>query len=215
MKVVPVTTVVDTAEDFPDYAFFEVSYSTRPGPPPHGGTSQSTTLHFFIPNSVIKASGSRRAGGALYAVPRAVAEKMPGWKDLAADAAKQSPPKHVSIPTGEEAWLQLARSVVKGEVPGATAIRFGGSAQVPESDSRNVIVETYRITRTAGGVAFVAPATGGLDQRGDCGNSDSGAVSVLGSSLPWRWVAAGGMGALALVLGGVWLVWWLARRANA
>src|SRR3954463_13321328 len=83
--VVPVTTVIEAIEGYPDYAFFEVSWSSRPGPPPHGGTSRSVTLHFFAKDTSIKATGERRSGGTMYGVPRSVAEKIPGWKGFADD----------------------------------------------------------------------------------------------------------------------------------
>lgn len=193
-KDVLVTTIVEATEAFPDYAFFEVSFSSRPGPPPHGGSSTSTTYHFFVPGTTIKATGDRRHGGGLYAVPKAVVEKNAGWKLFAGEATKQSPPKHLSISTFADVSA-LRHSVIKGEVPGGTSIRFGGSEQLPTSDPRTAISETYQIVRTSTGVAFVRPSdTPRVD--GDRGNDGSE------SAISWRWVVVGGVGSLALLLGG-------------
>ena len=203
-KSVPVTTVIRPAESYPDYAFFAVSYSSTPGPPPHGGTSVSVMLHFFVQGTTIKATGDRRSGGTLYAVPRAVAERNIHWKGFAADFAKQNPPKHMSIGTSDESCPALGRSVKKGEVPGATSIRFGGSEDVPTSDERTAIIEDYDIRRTTVGVAFAT----GYDAAhvGGAGEDDP----PLERSPPlWRWIAGGAMFA-AILLGGLWL----ARRSR-
>lgn len=202
-KSVPVTTVVEVADDFPDYAFFEVSYSSRPGPPPVGGTSVSATLHFFVPGTTVKATGDRRSGGSLYAVPRAVAEQNPHWKGFLKDFEKQTPPKQLSISASDEAWVQLARSVKKGEVRGALSIRFGGSEDVPTGDPRTEITETYRLARTPAGIAFVSPngAEAGSD-GGKCGNQGR----------PASLLAAGAAFSLALLLGGAWIAWRVSGR---
>ncbi|MBN9118084.1 MAG: hypothetical protein J0I06_02780 [Planctomycetes bacterium] len=175
-KAVPVTTIVEATEDFPDYAFFQVSFSSTPGPPPSGGSSTSITTHFFVPGATTEATGDRRSGGGLYAVPRTAVEGNPLWKGYVADAAKYSPGKHANISTSED-WSALARSVKKGEVPGGTSIRFGGCEPLPTSDERTVIVEKYRIVWTP------AAATG-----------------------MWRWLVVGAAAFGALTLGGRWLV---------
>ena len=38
-KSIPVTTIVEVPEDIPDYAFFETSFSSSPGPPPGGSSA--------------------------------------------------------------------------------------------------------------------------------------------------------------------------------
>jgi hypothetical protein len=202
-KSVPVTTVIEVADDFPDYAFFEVSYSSTPGPPPHGGTSVSPTLHFVVPGTTLKATGDRRSGGSLYAVPRAVAEANPHWRGFRRDFETQVPPKHLAISSSDGAWVRLAQSVKKGEVPGGLSIRFGGSEDLPTGDPRAEITETYRLARTPTGVAFIRPdgAEAGID-GGKCGNRGRSA-SLL---------AAGVAFSLALLLGGAWVAWRISRR---
>jgi hypothetical protein len=39
-KLVPVAAVVEVPDSFPDCAFFELSWSSAPGPPPHGDSSR-------------------------------------------------------------------------------------------------------------------------------------------------------------------------------
>jgi hypothetical protein len=39
-KFVPVAAVVEVPDSFPDRAFFELSWSSAPGPPPHGDSSR-------------------------------------------------------------------------------------------------------------------------------------------------------------------------------
>ena len=198
-KAVPVTTIVEATEAFPDYAFFAVSFSSSPGPPPSGGTSISPTLHFFVPGTTIKATGDRRSGGTLYAVPKSVAESNIHWKGFAADFAKQNPPKHMSISGSDESWAALGRSVQKGEVPGAVKIRFGGSEEVPLADPRTAITENYRIIRTPAGVAFVKP-----DEPAPGGRVE-GDRSAERSAFPWMWIVAGAAGFGSMLLGGLWL----------
>jgi hypothetical protein len=195
-----------------------VRYSPRRGPPPHGGSSRDVTLHFFVPGSVVHGRGDRRSGGTLYAVPRAAAERMSGWTGHAADAAKLGPPKHSTVSTSDDEWFKLAQAVRRGEVPGATSVRFGGSEEVPASDPRREVQEHYRIVRTPGGVAFVRPdAPGANGERVKCGNdgpSDTPGETLtkLGRSLPWGLIAAGGFASLAVLVGGAWLVWRLMRK---
>lgn len=214
-KTIPVTTVVEVTEDFPDFAFFAVSYSSSPGPPPSGGYSASPTLHFFVPGTTIKWTGDRRSGGSLYAIPRAEAEKNLFWKGHLKDFEKQNPRKHLSIGTSDEAWIERGQAVKKGEIPGAVSVRFGGREDVPTSDPRNAITETYRVVRTPGGVAFVKPEepplrpTGEPGERGECGNSGPE------PSIPWKWIVVGGLGSFGIVLGGVWLVLRFTNRGEA
>jgi hypothetical protein len=202
-KSVPVTTVVGVAEDFPDYAFFEVSYSSRPGPP-HGGTSVSTTLHFVVPGTTLQATGDRRSGGTLYAVPRAVVESAAQWKDFLAAFEKQPAPKHLAITTSDATWVQLAQAVRKGEIPGAASIRFGGSDDLPADDPRTEVTERYRVARTAEGVAFVR------EDRAE--PAEQGGPRRLEKVALWRWVAAGIATAVALGLAGVLIASRASRR---
>jgi hypothetical protein len=200
-KSVPVTTVVEAPEDLSDYAFFAVSYSSSPGPPPHGGTSVSVTLHFFVQGTTIKATGDRRSGGNLYAVPKTVVEKNIHWKGFAADFAKQNPPKQMSISTSDDSWAKLGQAVKKGEVPGAISIRFGGGEEIPTNDERTAVTETYRIVRTPAGVAFVKP-----DEPAPTGGRSEGDPSLTPGTFPWKWLVAGGAVFAAILLGGLWLV---------
>jgi hypothetical protein len=198
-KSVPVTTIVEATEDFSDYAFFEVAFSSSPGPPPHGGTSISTTIHFFVPGTVIKATGDRRSGGSLYAVPRTAVEGFPSWKDYVA-TANSNPSKSTRISTSES-WSDFARSVKRGEVPGATSLRFGGSEDLPTTDERTAITENYRIVRTPAGVAFVRPDEPADAAEAAVGNPEPASREVF----PWRWVVAGGAAFAAILLGGLWI----------
>ncbi|MCI0700489.1 MAG: hypothetical protein L0241_05350 [Planctomycetia bacterium] len=200
-KIIPVTTVVEVTDSFPDYAFFEISWSSTPGPPPHGGASRSVTLHFFVPGSSIKDTGARRSGSRLYAVPTSVAEKL-GWKGFAADAAKNSPTAHSTVSAGDEQWFELARSINAGEVPGAIAIPFGTTEEAPTNDTRTAITVEYRVVRTPAGVEFVRPDE--LTPTGTCGERAEGGNTESESTIPWRWIVAGGAASAALVLGGVW-----------
>lgn len=195
-KAVPVTTIVEATEDFPDYAFIETSFSSRPGPPPHGGSSRSISFHFFLPGTTIKASGDWRSGGRLFAVPRSVMEKYSSWKDYV-DAAKHNPGTHARISASDD-WFDLTRSVSKGEVPGATSIRFGGHEALPVADARTAITETYRIVRTPAGVAFVKPE--------DVGRTEGDPTLEQTATSPWMWVVAGGAAFGSILLGGLWLV---------
>jgi len=203
-KWVPVTTVVEATDSFPDYAFFETSWSSTPGQPPPGdkspsGTSRSVTLHFFVSGSSIEGTGARRSGSALYGVPASEAEKMPGWKEFAAEAAKKTPPASSTGSTSdEEKWFELARRVNAGKVPGAISIPLRKIEELPATDARNALTVQYRIARTPAGVAFVK--SGEPEPTGDPGNSEPE------SRIPWRWVAAGGGAFAALVLGVLWLV---------
>src|SRR5579883_335834 len=84
-KLVPVTTVVETVEDYPDYAFFEIRYHSSPGPPPHGdrpGRSHFTSLR--------RALRSRRP--ALRAVGE-LCMRFPVPPQSAFPAGTTSPPK--------------------------------------------------------------------------------------------------------------------------
>src|SRR5215210_1307740 len=72
-KIVPVTTVVEAGPDLDDYAFFETSWSSSPGPKGH--SSSDVTLPFFVPGTKVERTGDRRTGGTLYGVPRAKAEE--------------------------------------------------------------------------------------------------------------------------------------------
>lgn len=201
-KSVPVTTTVEATEDFPDYAFFETAYSSTPGPPPHGGNSSSVTLHFFVPGATIKRTGDRRSGGGLYAIPRTEAEKVAGWKGYAADAAKNYPQKHGTIPLPDtQLWFALGRSVSNREVPGAVSIRFGGSENLPINDERTAIAETYRIVRTPAGVAFVKPG-----EEAPAPRAVEGDPILDGRPFPWKWAVAGGAVFAAILLTGLWLV---------
>ena len=199
-KAVPVTTIVEATETFPDYAFFELSFSSTPGPPPHGGSSRSVDLHFFMPGHSIKGTGDWRSGGTLYAVPRAVAEGVPGWNGFATDAAKHRAYSRIS--TSDEKWFALGRSVQKGEIPGATSIRFGGNEQLPLNDERVTITENYRIVRTPAGVAFVKPDESAPAPDGRV----EGDPALAKPAFPWPLVLAGSAGAATLLLGGLWLV---------
>ncbi|MBM3982871.1 MAG: hypothetical protein FJ304_21895 [Planctomycetes bacterium] len=204
-KVVPVTTTVEVADDFPDFAFFATSFSSTPGPPPHGGSSRGVTLHFFVPGTTIKWSGDRRSGGRLYAVPRAEAERVPGWKQDAEQYAKQNPRKHATISTSDESWFALARAVTEGKVPSAVSVRFGGSEELAVSDARTAITEKVRVVRTPSGVAFVNPDDASPAARPREGDPALG-PGPAEPSFPWKWVVAGGAATLGLLLGGVWLI---------
>lgn len=204
LREVPVTTTVEATEAFSDYAFFEISYSSRPGPPPFGGSSRSVTLHFFAPGTSIKATGERRSGGTLYAVPRDAAARIPGWEGHAADAAKHNPPKHSTVSTSDEKWFELAQAVNQGEVPGASSVGFGTTQELPLTDPRDAIAVSYRIARTPTGVEFLRPGET---------ESATGDSPDARRPFPWQWVAAGGAAFGALVLGGVWLARREARRA--
>jgi hypothetical protein len=201
-KLVPVTTIVEATEMVTDYAFFEVSYSSTPGPPPHGGSSRSVTLHFFAAGTTIKATGARRSGGSLYAVPRTVAERFPAWSEFVAEAANRKPPAHATLSTSDTQWFALAQSVLDGEVAGGIAIPFGTTEELPVSDPREAITVNYRITRGSAGLAFVRPGERRL--LSFAGVDDPPAE--VRAPFPWKWVAAGGAGFAAILLGGLWLV---------
>jgi hypothetical protein len=215
-KGIPVTTIIEVTEDFPDYAFFETSYSSTPGPPPHGGSSSSVTFHFFVPGTTMKRTGDRRSGGGLYAMPRAEAEKIPGWKGYAADAAKHQPNKHATIGTSEtQQWFAIGRSIKNGEIPGAITTRFGGSENVPTDDPRTSITETFRVVRTPGGVAFVNPDDPAAKPDKHRVDGDVPASTESESSIPWKWIVVGAVGSFGLILGGVWLVMRFANRGGS
>jgi hypothetical protein len=200
-KVVPVTTVVEVTEDFPDFAFFAVTFSSTPGPPPYGGSSSSPTLHFFVPGTTIKWTGGRRSGGGLYAIPRAEAEKDLYWKGYLKRFEEQNPRKHTSIGTSDEVWVARAGAVAKGEIPGAVSTRFGGSEQLPVSDPREAITETFRVVRTPAGVAFVKP-----DAPPQDGRAEGDPALDPPAAFPWKWVAVGALASVGVILGGVWLI---------
>jgi|GEM_PF-5873635 len=196
-KLVPVTTVVETVEDYPDYAFFEIRYHSSPGPPPHGGQTRSVTLHFFAPGTSIQATGAARSGGTLYAVPRSTAERISGWHDLATKATKQIPMKHMAIPFSDARWMALAQAVNQGEVPGSSCLPFGTTAELPTTDPREAITVTYRIKRTSAGIEFLHPDETPQELR-RVKHRDI----EWDDALSWRWVMVGGLIAIALLLVG-------------
>lgn len=196
-KIVPVTTVVETAEDCPDYAFFEVSYSALPGGAPQGGRARTVTLHFFAPGTSIQATGTAHSGGVLYAIPRSNAERISGWQDFAVRTAKQIPMKHLAVPISDERWAVLAQAVNQGEVPGSSWLPFGTTAELPTNDPRETITVTYRIARTSAGIEFLHP-----DEMPQELRRVKHRDIEWEDELSWRWVVVGGLVAIALLLAG-------------
>jgi hypothetical protein len=213
-----VTTAVDALEDFPDYSFFEV---WEPGAGAPRGRTQAVTLHFIPAGTAAYSQPVATGSSTLYGVPRAVAERVPGWRAFAEVAARNRPPKHESQATSEEDWVALARKVKAGEVPGAISVPFATSERRPSADGQTILPH-HRVTRTPGGVAFVKvehPAAESTGGRGECGNSPERGNCGNGGPEPavsWAWAAAGAAattGALTIFVGVAWLAWHLGRRA--
>ncbi len=195
-KVIPVTTVVEATESFPDYAFFESGSRTyygspapptKEGPPPEppGWRTDSWATRVDVsPGQRVSRTGGRRDGATLFAIPKAAAAARPDANEL----------------------LRAARA---NKVPGSAFIPFGVTREIPTSDPRTEITVRYRVARTPAGVAFVdaddAVPPGDVLKCGNDGPEES-TYEVAGRAVPWRWVAAGGASSLALVLAGVWFV---------
>lgn len=201
-KLVPVTTIVEVSDAITDYAFFEIAYSSTPGPPPHGGSSRTVTLHYFVPGTTIRATGARHRGGRLYAVPLSVAEQFATWIDFATAAARRVPPQHVTLATSDDRWFVVAQSVHSGEAPGGVSIPFGTTQELPTSDPRDTITVNYRLSRGSAGIAFVRE--GEPDPNRRLGFPPDAAAQAPRSDppFPWRWV----VGFVAILLGGLCLV---------
>jgi hypothetical protein len=192
-KLVPVTTIVEVTEELPDFVFFTVSTSTYYGAPPgppgkddkgdkrdKGGwqTDTSVSVVTIAPGRPAKDTGARRSGSSLYAVPKAVADRN-------GDFAK------------------LAQEIRANKVPGAARIGFGTTQELPVSDSRTALTVHYYAARTPeGGIAFT-PLDGPGERRR---LADGGMVDDDDGTFPLGWVVAGGAGALALILAGLWLI---------
>jgi hypothetical protein len=220
---VPVIAVVDALEEFPDYAFFEVWESG----PEAAHPDRRVTLHFLAAGSAVYSAPITSGSSTFYGVPRAVAERVPGWRAFVDAAALNRPPKHESQTTTEEEWVVIARKVKTGEVPGAISIPFATTEKRLVTDGGGTFLIHQRTTRTPAGVSFVKvehPATDGSGVRGDCGNSDEngnngpreseGAGSERSkwpAPVVWALVGLGATGGLALLLGGVWLALRLSR----
>jgi hypothetical protein len=184
-------TIVKPDEDFPDYVFFD-GYGSD------AERSWSVTIHFFAPGTTVRRVASRtaRCEGMLYGVPRAEADNLPGWKE-AAEAAKLNPHKYLTVSVSGEEWLALGEAVRRGKIPGGISIPFGNWVRLLKSDERELVTQTYRIVRTPAGVAFVEVES---DTTGPRKNTR------------WGWIAVGGVGSAATLLGGLWLVRRGARR---
>src|SRR5262245_43950313 len=75
---VRVTTVVDALEDFSDYAFFEV-YESDPVPP-RNQPVRSVTMHYIPAASGAYSQPVPIGSSTFYGVPKAEAERIPGWR---------------------------------------------------------------------------------------------------------------------------------------
>ena len=193
-KRVPVTTVVEVTEAFPDYVFVEAGSSTYYGSPPptkDGSPSEppgwrtdswANRVH-LAPGQPASRTGGFRDGATLYAIPKAAA-------DAEGDANK------------------LTRAVRENAIPGAAWVSFGSTRELPVADPRNAVTIQYRVARTPAGITFVD-----ADAPTGDGPNDEPAVEVAGRAVPWRWVAAGGASSLAVVLAGVWVVWRIRKAA--
>jgi hypothetical protein len=198
-KLIPVTTIVETTDDFSDYAFFSIDFSTR-APLPHAGGGKanashtpSITLHFIPPGTLIKDTGTRRSGSNLYILPAsAVIERIPGWVRDRAEAAKNSPLQPWSTSADDERWFELARAVRGGEIPGAISVRFGSTEEVASHDPRTEVTIHYRAVRgRSGELTLATDADDEIFSRAD--------------AIPWSWLISGISVSLAIILAGLWL----------
>lgn len=193
-KRVPVTTVVEAAEEFPDVVFLASSSSTDFEPPSPDGKAGGWQVRHSVsavslrPGQPARNTGGRRSGSILYAIPKAAADKTPD-RD------------------------QLLKDVAAGKVPGAAHVAFGSVAELPAADRRAELTVRYRVERTAGGVQFTrldrtdAPAAAGEPE------GPSSVPAPLSGSSSWRWIVAGAAAAAALILGGLWAEGRVRRRA--
>jgi hypothetical protein len=186
-KLVPVTSIVEAAEAFPDYVFFTLSTTTHFAPPGkddkdgkiNGGdwrTDVSTTIVTLAPDKPVQETGSRRSGSTLFAVPKAVADKRDDLRKLAEDVGANT-------------------------VPGSAFVILGWTRELAATDSRDVFTARFRAERRPDGIDFVAltDADGRLVGTVEGGDEPSKATSIP------VWIIAGVLSAVGIVLAALWI----------
>ena len=195
-KWVPVTTVVEAAEEFSDYVFFTLSFSRRfapPRPPDEDGksdedgwrTDKSVSVVTISPGRPIQDTGELHSASTLYAVPRATAKKYPDFANLAQDVHAK-------------------------KVLGATQIRFGTTMELSATDPREAITVRYRAEKSPnGGIAFTLidddTASGVKYSLGE-EEAVADEITDPNGTFSLALAVAGGAAALGAVLTGLWLL---------
>jgi hypothetical protein len=188
VKSVPVETVIEVNDPFPDYVFFESHIEIDPalfgrrttGPPPIDPRRPKPKFTAPVeielsPEQPIRFAARLDIQQQYYAIPRAALDQFPDRE-------------------------QLIAAVHQGSVAAAAWSICQRTAEIPVQDPHTFVVERYRLERTANGVAFTPLKPSWFDRHSNSGR--------------YLWIFAGVLAAAGVVGIGFWWVRCFRRKRS-